>query len=100
MKKCKEHGGPVTDLTELDKLVKKGGKNLKKYLRQEVYLQKLLHPYYAKERSELYRLNFLEPGQLAGNLTILLSAAENADTQQADVIFPTEEEMKSESYQF
>ena len=50
-KKYKEHGGPVTDTTDLNKLMKQSPKkDLKRFLRQEISLQKLLHPNDAKER--------------------------------------------------
>lgn len=40
-KKCKDHGGPVTDLKELNQLVKNASENkLKKLLQQEIASQK------------------------------------------------------------
>ena len=73
LKKCKEHGGPLSSLIKLTNLVKntKDKSTLKTFLRQ-VGFQKMLHPLDAKERSFLYKMNFLSVEQLAENISILL----------------------------
>lgn len=67
-KKCKDHGGPVTDVKELNQLVKNTSENkLKKLLRQEVALKKMMHPNDAKEKPQLYKMILLSTEQITEN---------------------------------
>ena len=94
LKKCKEHGGPVTDMTDLNKCMKESPKKyLKRFLQQEISLQKLLHQNDVKERPLLYKIIFLTPEQMIDNLTILLTVPEENENQAKDIIFPSEEEI-------
>ena len=54
--------------------------------------QKTLHPFDAKERSHLYKMNFLSVEELIENLTILLDITQSDEIGE-DIHFPTEEEM-------
>lgn len=54
LKRCKQHGGLISTLKELENFVKKTPKeDLKRQLRNEIILQRLMHPVDAKERSHL-----------------------------------------------
>ena len=70
---CKKHGGPLTSTEDVHDLVSKTSdkKKLKSYLGSEVRLQKALHPFDAKERSYLYKINILTAEELTENLIIL-----------------------------
>ena len=94
LKKCKSHGGPVTSIEDVTYLVNKTDdkKKLKSSLRSEIGFQKVLHPFDAKERSYLYKMNFLSAEELAENLTILLDVTQNPDAAE-DFELPSEEEM-------
>ena len=91
---CKRHGGPLTSTSQIRDLVNETHDltNLKSYLRSEVGFQKALHPFDAKERSHLYKINFLSVEELIENLTILLDVSQNDDVGE-DIHFPTEEEI-------
>ena len=67
-------------------------KKLKSALRAEVALQKVLHPFDAKERSYLYKMNFVSAEELAENLIILFDTSGDGEVGQ-DVHFPTEDEI-------
>ena len=92
LNQCKRHGGPFTSRSEIRDLVKKthDQKILKSYLRSEVGFQKALHPFDAKERSHLYKMNFLSVEELIENLTILLDITQSDEIGE-DIHFPTEE---------
>ena len=64
----------------------------KKAIRQEIGFQKLMHPLDAKERSHLYRMNYLAVDQMLENLVILLDdEVEESDDGEINCL-PTEEE--------
>ena len=92
--KCKANGGPVTSTFDVRNMVASitDSKKLKRSLKMEVKLQKILHPFDAKERSWLYKQNFLSPEELAENLTILLDTSSEGERGE-DVCFPTEDEI-------
>ena len=92
LRKCKDHGGPITEIAELKHIVKKNTEpELKKILRKEVALQKMIHPNDSKERPELYKMNYLAASQMVENLTILLDQVES--TEQKEILFPIEDEI-------
>ena len=94
MKICKEHGGPIVNLNELQEIVKKHSKgNLKQILRQEIGFQKTMHQLDAKERPHLYKMNFLTPQVMIENLSILLEEPGGPDEVKEYEIFPSEEEI-------
>ena len=64
----------------------------KKILRQEVSFQRLLYPEDAKDRPDLYKLNFLNDDQLLENITILLENP-NEITSGEKVDFQSSEEI-------
>ena len=48
LKRCKEHGGPVTDAKELYQMLSKfSDRDTKKFLRQEIQFQKAIHSWYS-----------------------------------------------------
>ena len=93
--KCKKHNGPLGTYTELTNLVNNTAdkKHLKSYLRQEIGFQKMMHPFDAKERPHLYKMNFLSPEQLAENLAILLHDPSIAAEGDQIAMFPNEEKI-------
>ena len=95
LKRCKQHGGPITSADELKMLYdrSKDEKILRSYLRAEVGFQKALHPFDARERSHLYKMNYLSVEQLTENLTILLDKTLSAAAGDELVQFPNEEEI-------
>ena len=95
LRKCKEHGGPVTNLDELKKLAQSEmeEKKLKSCLRTEVGFQKALHQFDAQERSHLYKMNYLSIEELIENLTILLDTSNSADVGNEEIRFPSEDEI-------
>ena len=90
LKKCKSHSGPVTNATELKKIVTENPGKVKQILRVEIQLQKCLHPGDVAARPNLYKVNKLTAEQMMENLTILL-------TDECDVVdgivFPCEDEI-------
>ena len=81
-------------MNDLNRLMKESPKkDLKRFLRQETSLQKLLHHNDVKERPLLYKMNFLTPEQIIKNLTILLTVPEENENQAKDIIFPSEEKI-------
>ena len=92
--KCKEHQGPFVNVKEANASVKKTPEEalLKRSVRQEIWFQKLLHPVDARERSHLYKMNFLSGQELVENLIILLDHEISTDEGEI-VCFPTEEEI-------
>ena len=76
LKKCKEHNGPITNICELNVLMKNTPKEneLKKFLRQEVLFIKYKHPSDAWERAHLYKVNELSVKHFVENLSILLES--------------------------
>ena len=94
LKNCKTHGGPFTDLQELETYVNSVNdeKKLKKDLRQEIGFQKMLHPVDAKERNHLYKMNFLIPEEMVENLCILLD--NDIESNEGEVVtLPSEEDI-------
>ena len=68
-KKCKEHGGSITTLKELNLFLKSTHKeDKKKFLRQEVQFQKITPKKDSIQRSELYKLNGLTLQDVSVNL--------------------------------
>ena len=53
LRKCKQHGGPMSSLTELKRFVNSSDDKvvLKKLLREEIGFQKMMHPVDVRERS-------------------------------------------------
>ncbi|CAL4100113.1 unnamed protein product [Meganyctiphanes norvegica] len=92
LKKCKEHGGPIMNVVELNEIISNyDAKNVKKFQRQEIQFQKATHKRDSQERPDLYKINNLTIHQLSENLAILLS---DGDIHIGnDVIFTTEEEI-------
>ena len=74
LKNCKSHGGPFINLQEVKMYVNSttDEKKLKKDLRQEIGLQKILHPVDVKERNYLYKMNYLSAEEMVENQSILL----------------------------
>ena len=94
LRKCKDHGGPFVNIRELKEFINQTTDQnvLKRGLRQEIGFQKMLHPVDVRERSHLYKMNFLTTEELVENLTILLDT--EIDTNEGEVIFfPCEEEI-------
>ena len=90
LNQCKWHGGPFTWTLEIQDLFKEthDQKILKSYLRSEVGFQKALYPFDAKERSHLYKMNFLSVEELIENLTILLDITQSDEIGE-DIHSPT-----------
>ena len=96
--KCKEHKGPFVNSEEVKAFLAtctEDEKVLKSGLRQEIGFQKCLHPVDARERTDLYRMNYLTSQQLAANLIVLLTRDIDDNSQEGDdlVCFPSEEEI-------
>ena len=94
LRKCKQHGGPFVNLSEVRDFVnqqKDDSKQLRTHLRQEIGFQKLLHPVDAKERPHLYKMNELTCEQLTENITILLDST--IDATEEEVLFPNEDDI-------
>lgn len=49
---------------------------MRKGLRQEVGLKKTMHPFDAKERPSLYKMNFANTEQLIENFSVILDPAQ------------------------
>ena len=62
-------------------------------LRREVAFQKMLHPFDARERSHLYKMNFISVEELAENLMILLDISGTSETGDELVHFLSEDEI-------
>ena len=95
LQKCKQHGGLIVTTKDLNDLLNSTNeKDIKTYLCQEISFQKLMHPIDAKDRSHLYKMNYLTVEQMVQNLTILLNITENSDQEnQSYEPLPTEEEI-------
>lgn len=95
VKKCKDHGGPLITIKEIQDLVKKisDPKKLKSCLRAEVGFQKAIHPFDAKERSHLYKMNFITVEEIVENLSILLEESSEISNKNEAVQFPCDEEI-------
>lgn len=90
LKKCKEHGGPVTSISELNQLCLKYNDNdIKKYLRQEIQYQNAAHRRDSQERPGLYKINNLTSEELTEQMALLLAT----DEQDSGILFHTEEEI-------
>ena len=94
LKRCKDHGGPLLSAEDVANHIQKNNdkKKLKGELRAEVGLQKALHPFDARERPHLYKMNFLSVDMLTENIVILLDKSEE-DVAKDEVVFPSEEEI-------
>ena len=70
----------------------KDEKKLKKDLCQEIGFQKMLHPVDTKERSHLYKMNFLSAEEMVEYLPILLD--NDVDSNEGETItLPSEEDI-------
>ena len=66
--KCKNHGGPVTTVADIQAISDKS------YLRQEVQFQRVTHPRDVAERPALYKINGLTADEMAANLITMLDS--------------------------
>ena len=88
--KCKDHGGPITSVDELNLLLTgRTGDDLRKCLHQEVGLRKAMRPFDAKEQPALYTMNFLKSEQLIENFMILLNST-GSENEGEPVLFPSD----------
>ena len=94
LQKCKMHNGPLTNVEELNSLVKGTSceKTLKSMLPLEVQYRKSVQVKDVESRPELYKLNGLTFDQLAMNLTLLLTDSSD-EISVNDVLFQTEDEI-------
>ena len=88
--KCKDHGGPLTSVTELKALVTKKSPDLKSFLRQELQYQRLTHQQDSTIHKDLYKINLVSEADMIENLTILLG--DDYQVEEA-VVFISEEEI-------
>lgn len=65
-----------------------------KGLRQEVEIKKTMHPFDAKERPSLYKMNFLNTKKLIANFSIILDPAQREKEDEA-IPFPSEDKVVS-----
>ena len=95
LKKCKEHNGPITNICELNVLMKNTPKEnvLKKFLRQEVLFLKYLHPSDARERAHLFKVNELSVKQFVENLAILLESDPETISTDDFFVLPSQQEI-------
>ena len=93
LKRCKDHNGPITSLKELAQFVKETPANdLRKFIRQEVIFQRILHEKDGAEHPDLYKVQNYTADQMIENLTILLE--QPADTDDDSIVdFPSIDEM-------
>ena len=87
--KCKEHGGPFTQIEELGTLPKDSPTALKKILRVELQYQRLAHPRDSQENPSIYKVNGLEIDVMMSNLALILGAEDTG----VGSVFPTEDEV-------
>ena len=81
MKSCKQHGGSITTLKELQNFLKKAlEKDLKRHLWNEIIFQLLVRQD-EKERSHLYKATEIVADQLVENLTILLDSPDENERE-------------------
>ena len=92
--KCNENGGPTASTSDVHNMVARitDPKKLKSCLHTEVEFQKALHPFDAKERSHLYKMNDLSVKELIENLLILFDTSTGQEVGE-DIHFPTEDEI-------
>ena len=89
LKKCKEHGGPVTSISELNQLCLKYNDNdIKKYLRQEIQYQKAAHRRDSQERPGLYKINNLTSEELTEQIALLL-ATDSGEARIRKLVLPS-----------
>ena len=88
--KCKEHGGPFTQIEDLKELPKESTK-LKKILRTELQYQRIAHPKDSQDNPSLYKVNSLEIDVMISNLALILGAVDTG----IGTVFPTEDEVFS-----
>ena len=94
LEKCKLHNGPFTTIKQVkDNIKDSSSADVRKVLRQEITFQRVMHPADAKERTELYKLNFLSNEELLTNLCILLEKVDELDDAPQNVNFPLNEEI-------
>ena len=90
LKKCKEHSGRITSISELNQLCSKyNDTDIKKFLRQEIQYQKATHRRDSQERPGLYKSNNLTNEELTEQMALLLAT----DEQDSGILFHTEEEI-------
>lgn len=93
LNKCKEHGGPITCLEDLNKLLgQHDDESLKRILRQELQYQRVHQSRDCQERPELYKVNNLSVEEMSNNLLLMFS---NPDEGTHEMLFHTEEEIMS-----
>ena len=88
LKKCRQHRGPLTSVSELRLLVDTKSPDLKTFLREEIYYQRVTHHRDSEARKELYKVNSISLQEMIENLTVILS--DEQDTE--GILFPSEEE--------
>ena len=94
LQRCKQHNGPITNTKELKDFVKKTSNNeTRKHRRNEIIFQRLIHPIDAKERPYLYKVNDVNTDQLLENFAILLEQPGDHNETEADVEFPSFDEI-------
>ena len=82
MKSCKQHGGSIATLKELQNFLKKTlEKDLKLHLWNEIVFQFLVRPD-EKERIRLYKVTEIVADQLVENLAILLDSPDENEREQ------------------
>ena len=92
LKKCKEHGGPVTDIREMNQITSKfNERETKKFLRQEIKFQKAIHNRDSQEHPDVHKINNLFIDQLTENLGAL--GSDNVGDNSDNVLFSTEDEI-------
>ena len=90
LKKCKEHGGPVTDIREMNQITS-NEHEAKKFLRQEIKFQKAIHNRDSQEHPDVHKINNLFIDQLTENLGAL--GSDNVGDNSDNVLFSTEDEI-------
>ena len=87
LKKCKQHKGPLTSVSELKVLIDANSPDLKTFLRQEMQYQRVTHYRDAEVRKDLHKVNNVSLEDIIENLTVMLSDEQNNE----GVVFPSEE---------
>jgi hypothetical protein len=88
--KCKEHGGPFTQLDDLQVLSSQSTiVNHKKIIRMEVQYQWLAHPRDSQVSPDLYKVNRMSIDDMMKNLASIPGAEDDG----VGIVFPTEDEV-------
>ena len=92
--RCKANDGLVASISDLQNMVSRitDPKKSKSCLKMEVALQESLHSFDVKERSHLYKINFLSAEEFAENLLILFDTSSDGEVGE-DIHLPTEDEI-------